>query len=596
MWYSAQVKYWRLGWWGVGGLALLALVASVWAVLDWADGVARSETDLTAQANASGDAGLLASELQKFRLLPLVLVEYPDVRGVLAGGGAPVARRLNERLELFARRTDAAAIYVIASDGTTVAASNWQLPTSFVGQDYGFRPYFRQSLARGAAEMFALGTISGRPGLFIARRVETGGRTLGVIVVKVEFDALEAGWARQPGVSFVTDGHGVVTITSRPDWRFRAIAPLSAATRAQIRATAQFGDLPLTPLPLIRQPNAVRIDGSDARFRIAHTSVPLAGAQLWRLEPLEPEEARATANARTILLGAAALVALAIASWWRVRVRRRALEEAREALEAEVEARTADLSAANAGLLRESQERRAADRRFRKAREELAHANRLGSIGQITAGVTHEINQPVAAIRTFAENAGLFLERGKGDQARANLHQIVGLTERIGRITGELRTFARRGTPAQGTVVITDVIDGALLLIGDRIAGAGIELVRAGDSNGVAVVADRIRLEQVLINLLQNAVEALDAIGGAQIRLVAEARDDDVVIEVIDNGPGIAPEVVETLFTPFTTGKPDGLGLGLGIARDIVREFGGTLTTIASPLGGAGFRVTLRRA
>lgn len=175
--------------------------------------------------------------------------------------------------------------------------------------------------------------------------------------------------------------------------------------------------------------------------------MPLAGARLTYLQPLEPAEASAAANARVAVLSLLIAAAVALAWLWRARVRRRALEEARSSLEGEVAARTADLRHANTRLIAESAEREAADPRFRAAREELAQANRLGSIGQITAGVAHEINQPVAAIRAFAENAGKFLDRTEPDRARTNLSHIVDLTDRIGRITGELRTFARRGPP-----------------------------------------------------------------------------------------------------------------------------------------------------
>ena len=400
----------RIAFAAAAGLLLFLAVAVL--ATRWATAHAAANADLAAAQMARTHAGLLASELQKFRLLPIVLTEYPDVRSVLEQADPATAERLNGKLELLADRTDAAAIYVIDRDGRTLAASNWRLPASFVGQNYGFRPYFREALASGAAEMFALGTVSGRPGLFIARRISAGGAPLGVIVVKVEFDGLEAQWARQDGPTFVTDEHGVVIITSRPDWRFRAVRPLDQATRAAARRTLQFGDLPLAPLGL-RTDEDTTIEGGAAgpvRYRMAALAVPMRGASLHFLEPLAPAEANANASARLAMLIAAVLIAATLAWLLRARERRRMQVEARHALEAEVAVRTAELRDANARLTEESQERARADARFRAAREELAQANRLGSIGQITAGVAHEINQPVAAIRAFAENAGKFLE------------------------------------------------------------------------------------------------------------------------------------------------------------------------------------------
>jgi two-component system C4-dicarboxylate transport sensor histidine kinase DctB len=567
----------RLIWAALLALLLLAMIAV--AAFGWAAGHARVASDAAAEQQARSASRRLAGELQKFRLLPLVLTEYPDVRTVLGSGDAAAARRMNDKLELLADRTDAAVIYLIARDGRTIAASNWRRPQSFVGQNYGFRPYFRDAMAKGSAELFALGTVSGRPGLFIARRVEEGGRALGVIVVKVEFGGLEAEWGRQPLATFVTDDHGVVIITSRPDWRFRTLAPIDERTRAAIRAVLQFGDLPLTPLPLVKD-GATWANG-DARYREAAVPVPMAGARLHAFQPLAPAEASANATARTAILIAFILLAALLTWVFRAREKQRLQAEARHMLEIEVAARTADLVEAN--------------RRFRAAREELSQASRLGTIGQITAGVAHEINQPVAAIRGFAENAGTFLDRGDPGKARDNIGTIVALTERIAAIIAELRSFALRSTPALGPVEIARVIDGALLLVGDRIREHGVTVERVGEAPGMRCIADRVRLEQILVNLLQNALDALTGRPDPRIRI--ETREEgDIAITVADNGPGIAPDVADNLFTPFVTGKADGLGLGLGIARDIAREFGGALDSVASPLGGAAFRLEVRRA
>jgi two-component system C4-dicarboxylate transport sensor histidine kinase DctB len=576
--------------------SILALGLFWFAVSRWASERALANAELGASQMARTQVGLLASELQKFRLLPLVLTEYPDVRMVLEDAGPAVVARLNGKLELLSSRTDAAAIYLIDRNGRTVAASNWRLPTSFVGQVYGFRPYFQDALRNGAAELFALGTVSGRPGLFIARRVESEGRILGVVVVKVEFDRLEAAWARQPGPTFVTDRHGVIIITSRPEWRFRSTRPLGPAEIAQIRRARQFGTLPLPPLGLAADGAVLReSSGRDAaRFLPADVQTGPDGGTLHYLRPLAADEAGAAATTRAAILAALVLVVLGLALLYRTREKRQLQDEARRALESEVALRTAELRETNERLTEQSRERESADRRYRSAREELAQANRLGSIGQITAGVAHEINQPVAAIRTFAENAGTFLDQGKSERARSNLGLIVELTARIGAITAELRGFARRGAPAIDAVEIAPVVDGALLLIGDRVRAIGAMVEREGEQAGIRVVADRIRLEQVVINILQNALDALEGRTNPLIR-ISVAYADRVSVEIDDNGPGIPAAIADQLFTPFVTGKPDGLGLGLGIARDIAREFGGDLDLAPSALGGTAFRIVLRR-
>lgn len=569
-------------------LLVAAAVMLVIASERWANSQAAHETDQAAEQTARAHAGLLASELQKFRLLPQVLSEYPDVAAVL-GGSAPAAEaRLNETLELLANRTDAAVIYVIGLDGRTVAASNWRLPTSFIGQNYGFRPYFRDAMRSGNSELFALGTVSGRPGLYLARRVEQGRRAIGAIVVKVEFDSLESSLGRAGGATFVTDPRGVVLVTSVPGWRFRSTHALDAATLADAQRTLQFGPTPPAPLPFTLEDREVDI-GRD-RYRAASLPVALEGAQLIHLEPLAPALATAKTRARLWGLGLLLVAVVGAAALIRDADRRRLQREAREALEAEVARRTAELSDANARLLVESAEREEADQRYRLAREELAQANRLGSLGQITAGVAHEINQPVAAIRTFAENATTFLEREATDKVRGNLAQIVSLTARIGAITAELRGFARRKTPAKGSTAIGAAIDGAMLLMGDRARGS-VQIDIAKDVRSARVVGDRVRVEQVLINLLQNALDA-----ARHVVVTAHAEEETIALTVSDDGPGVDPELADKLFTPFVSGKPQGLGLGLAIARDIAREFGGELTLAKSALDGASFQWTLKRA
>lgn len=575
---------------------LLASAAAVWSGAYWAVRQARIETDVAAADQADKRARQLAGALQKFRLLPLVLSEYPDVHAVLEGSRADAVERLNGKLELLAERTDAAAIYVIAPDGRTLAANNWREPGSFVGQNFSYRPYFRNALAHGEAELFAVGSVTGRPGFFIARRIDEGARTLGVIVVKIDFADLEAQWRGAAGHTLVVDPRGVVIITDHDPWRFRTTRPLSPEDHEGIRSALQFASLPLSLLALDREDNGdLNIQGGDGRYRVAETAAAIEQASLLHFAPLEPARKRAAWQARLVVFAFLTAAGLAFALFWRVHMGRLAQIGARQALEKEVSARTAELSDANKRLREESQRRIGADRRWRAASEELTQANRLGLIGQVTAGVAHEINQPMAAIRAFAENAGRYLDRQQPERARDSLGSIVDMTDRIARITTELRSFAQRRTPLVQEAALGEAIDGALLLIGDRIRAAGVRLDRSPLAEDPKVIADKMRLEQILINLMQNALDALKDTPNPCIAITVDAGNS-IVVTIADNGPGLSPEIAGSLFTPFVTSKADGLGLGLGIARDIAREFGGSLTVAETPLGGAAFRICLRRA
>ncbi|GAA0662514.1 ATP-binding protein [Sphingomonas insulae] len=580
-------------------LGLGCLAAAATAVGGrWSDSRADAVADRAAASLARTHLGLLTSELQKFRLLPLVLTEYPDVSAALRNDDPDAAARLNRALELLAARTDAAAIYAIAANGRSVAASNWRFPTTFVGQDYGFRPYFRNAMRHGGAELFALGTVSGRPGLYLARRIDDGSRALGVIVVKVEFDRLESIWARAPGATIVTDQRGVILITSVPQWRFKPTRRLDEHALADVRRTRQYRLTGASSAPVtIDGRNATLATGMDPpSFRVAAIGAPIAEGRLIHFTPLAP--ALAAARSVALIWAMAALIVAGIIGGLAIRMaeRRRFAREARERLEGEVVRRTAELRDANARLIVESQEREEADRRYRSAREELAQANRLGSLGQITAGVAHEINQPLATIRMFAESGTTLIDRNALDAARQNLQSIVGLTERIGTITGELRAFARRRVRVSGRTSLGSVIDGTLLLIGERARGI-VDARLTDEQRGWHVAADRIRVEQVLVNLVQNALDAVAAQADPTVVIAVEAAGSDRIrLSVADNGPGIDPALDDSLFTPFATAKADGLGLGLAIARDIVRELGGDLILVPDRARGAEFTLSLGRA
>lgn len=590
----------RLPRWLLAGLAgaalLLALDAAArLSAARWALGEVRSG----AEAAAAFRAAMLRSEIEKQRTLPVILAQDPDVRTALAGPDPARIAALNAKLEALAAATRAGVIYVIDTQGLAIAASNYRLPISFVGSDYAFRPYFARSMAEGGFEHFALGTVSHKPGLYIASRIDGPGGALGVVVAKAEFDDVEADWRRAADPTFVTDPRDIVLVTSVADWRFRATTPIPAEQREAIRASLQFGDAPLDLLPLRAEAGLVTWPQApgDRSFVEASAPVPTTSWTLHVLEPFSGTLRLAALAARLIAL----LVGLAVIGVVTViLIRRRRLGEERRQqadmrreLEARVGERTAALSEANDRLLAEMEERRRAEAAARSAQDDLAQAGKLALLGQIAASVAHEVNQPVAAIRTFADTGGLLLERGEAGAARENFATIAGLTERIGAITSEMRAFARKSPTVIGPVPLRPAIEGALILVGHRLRQDAIALELDLPAEELTVQAERWRLEQVLVNLLQNAVEALAGRADARIRIDARAEAANVMLRVADNGPGLAPTVLANLFLPFTTTKPDGLGLGLVISHDIVAEFGGTLT--AENDGGAVFTLTLPR-
>lgn len=587
--------------WRLFAVAVVAAAAmSVWISGWFAERDAAASLDRQAAATAALQNAVLLSELERQQATPSILARDPDLLSLLADRSAARAALVNRKFETLAREVRSAAIYLLDERGRTLAASNWREPTSFVGSDYSFRPYYAESMRTGRAAFFALGTVSGRPGLYLARRIDRDGRAIGVIVTKVEFDALEAQWRTAGDPTYVTDADGVVLITTTPAWRFRSTRPLSEAQRREI-ATEQTAGATLIDLPF--RPSSeglVTISNEVPSGSYAHATASAPDLD-WTLHVLAPADAtltRAKGAARGLAL--LSVLLLAAAAGWLLRRRHRAAEravaaeQARADLERQIDLRTHELKDANQRLRREADERRRLDRARQALQDDLIQATKLATLGQIAAGVAHEINQPLAAIRTHADSAGIHLERGDAPSTAKALDRIGDLTERAGRITDELRAFSRKTESAIAPVDLDAALDGALLLLGPRLRERGVEIEKTGRS-GLKVEAERVRLEQVLINLIQNATEALESIPAPRIACAVSTEAESVIVRVTDNGPGVSRAIRKRLFTPFATDKPAGTGLGLVISRDIVSGFGGELVHEPSDAG-ATFRITLRRS
>lgn len=537
----------------------------------------RFETQLGADVRLR--QSLLASEVARYRLLPRALAEDRDVLAALeAPGSAETAMRLNRKLEQLAKDVRAPVIYVIGADGRAIGASNWRSADSFVGRDYRFRPYFRDAQRMGQAEQFALGSVSRKPGLYLSTRAALPG----VIVVKLEFDAIEAQWRQAQGITFVTDRNGVILVSSRAAWRFAATRALSAEVR---QTEEEISGVNAIARPPFTREAGDRIvpRGSRQSYLLATTTSDPSGWQVHLALPLGPSVDLAVRSAQ-IVAGLAALLLVAILVFLIERARQRELRTAQ--LEAAVADRTAELR-------NEMSERAAAEQRAAHLREGLRQANRLATLGQVTASVAHETAQPVAAIRNYAANSAVLLDRGDAAAVRDNLAAISRLADRIGSVTSHLRGFARKGSGGVDAVSLDEVLDGATLILREQLARIALSIAR--DDHGLLVRGEKVRLEQVVVNLLQNALEAMQATQQPKIAITIMSEPERVVITVADNGPGVDPSIAPALFTPFATSRATGLGLGLVIAKDIVEEFGGQLSLKPGETG-ACFEIRLVRS
>ncbi len=532
--------------------------------------------------------------LSRYEVLPRILGDLPALRAALHGAEEPAVRdSANRLLKKLHRQTGADVIYLMDLEGTTLASSNWDDPDSFVGRNFAFRPYFRQAMeGQGRlGRFFGLGNTSGKRGYYFGAAVYDDEKAIGVLVVKVDLDHTETLWGNTPERLLVTDNFGVVILTSQPEWRFRATRGLEEDEREQIRF-----DQPYTTL----NPRHLTLDIDSWLIQ----SRELKEID-WTVRILAPVSLVERPVRTVVAIGAATLLALLLWLGLLMQRRRHFIERlaldtrARQQLEQRVQERTRDLEALNRRLKVEVLEREQAQQELVRAQDELLQAGKLSALGTMSASISHELNQPLGAIRSYADNAGVLLDQQRNEEARDNLKLISELTARMASIIAHLRAFARRDRHAPERVALQPALDDALALLAKRRQALGVELIRDLPEATLWVQAGETRLRQILSNLLANALDALkERPPERRIWLRAERNEDGVLLTLRDNGPGFSTEALQRAREPFFTTKTStqGLGLGLAICDTLARALDGELTLANHPEGGAQLCLYLRSA
>lgn len=601
-------------------LVPLGLVLAMWQAALLARDQALQGLRQDAENELRLSAASLVGHLSRHDYLPDLLASREMVRRFLASPESQDPMPLNRLLDRFRATAGVSDIYLIDRHGDTLAASNWHRADTFVGQNYAFRSYFQDAIAGRAGRFYGLGVQSRERGYYFSAPVwlndtEPDATPDGVMVVKVLLDTLEASWAEQDAELLVTDKDDIIFMASRPALRMRALQPLSGEEREALRDSRRYADESLAPAGI----EITETPGEQSQ-RVGFRQGPLAEGDYlglsrlmsefeWEMHILKSLAPVSQTQWLAALLAGGLYGVVALAGgigWQRLRLRRereqfadrerRTLARARDELELNVQRRTHDLVETNRRLSGEIEERRRAEERLRQTRDELIQAAKLAVLGQLAAGINHELNQPLAAIRAYAENATEFLARRRTEAASGNLTQIIELTDRMAEISAQLRQFSRKSGDMPTSVSVPACIEYALRLFQSRLRDAGVAVER--DWSGEAWVrADLVRLEQVLVNLIGNALQAMAHVDAPRLTLSIEQDGNEVNIRVIDNGPGIAEADLGRIFEPFYTTKSpgSGLGLGLSISARIIDDLGGRLSVDHAPDGGARFIVTLPR-
>lgn len=531
----------------------------------------------------------LLGTLRRYEELPQILGGLPVLRQALQQPGDPLLQKIaNEALADIRRRTGADVIYLLQPDGTTQVASNWAQADSFVHRNFAFRPYYREAMQGRLARFFGLGTTSIKRGYYFASAVKEGSRIIGVLVVKVDLEHIERLWGNSPEQLLVIDNYGVVILSSREDWRFHASRPLSAAERDEIHANI--------PYP-VQDPKPLRLQQSA--WLSQSRTLPETG---WTVSIYAPRTLIERPVRSVLLIGGATLLALLLLLTLLTLSRRHYLDrialeaEAKRQLEERVLERTRELENANAQLQQEVHEREQAQRELMRAQDEVVQAGKLTALGTMSASISHELNQPLAAIRSYADNARVLLDHQRTEDARGNLEQISGLTTRMASIIAHLKAYARGARRAPENVQLQPAIEDALSMLASRRRAMNVELLRDVPDAPLWVQAGETRLRQILGNLLTNALDALaEKAPPRRLWVIASQDQHGVILTLRDNGPGFSEDALahahEPFFTTKTTAK--GLGLGLAICDNLLRALGGRLEMGNHLEGGAVVRLHL---
>ena len=556
-------------------LAAIALAAGVAAWAAWGFAHERTLRSLSgaAAAKLTFTTETLAGDFGRYKLLAKALSQTAAVRRrtlIDVPGGSDEAAELLDRMTGI---SGAAEIRFLT--GATAASA---AEKNAIGRAYQGIMGLAFDQAGGGAFLFAA-------------PVWRDSQVAGAILVSQFAAELEFSWRALPETVFFTGEGGTIRLASAPALRGRTLHSDAA------------------PLP---DPGAFsrdgrtfwRLDGPEwARLGVNYSEAMLVTrpAPAIDLNAFLLVDAAPAREAAWLAAAAAAAIVLALGLIVMIVLQRRAALAARLALEeranAELELKVADRTVE---LTAEIDERRAVTRRLRDAQEDLVQAGKLAALGRMAAGIAHEINQPLAAIRNFAENAVVLSERGRDEEARANLGQIADLTDRAARIIRNLRAFARNEAAETAPVSVADAVEGALTILSPRIREANAQVDWTNPPAPVHVTGGLVRLQQVVINLVANALDAQAGADEPCVEITLDQSAATVSIAIRDHGPGLSPEAQEKLFEPFYSGggagKEAGLGLGLSISYGIIRSFGGDLKGGNHPEGGALFTVRLRRA
>lgn len=591
-----------------GAIGAVVVTLTFWVAFELTLSAAVRDAGDQAQRRLALFDRTLEAIIERYHYLPVAIGQSRESRAALENpDDAAAVEAANGYLSKLNETAGAGEIFLMRNNGSVVAASNWWTLTSLVGTDYSFRPYFAEAMRRGRAEYYAFGISTSVPGYFLSQRVDGPDGPLGVAVTKINLGEIEATWWRSGELIGIVDVNDVVILSTRPDWRYRPLQTVPRSRIASISSQQRYGENGIDNAGIItdrwfsRGAEFALLAGSDPEtsgyFVLRELRLPKLGWRLLSFTPLAPLYGGAFTMASAAALACAALLLIIVLYEQRRRLVAQRLAD-HERLEQRVAERTEDLHAMNEQLRAEIADRVRAERAEREAQHGLVQAAKMASLGQALAGVAHEVSQPVAALTTHLASARLIEQRRGGGELGPIIAAMDKVAERLSTLTGHLKTFARKETRVAMEADVATAIANALDLTDHRLrqVGVDVEYRRPRPSPGVA--ANPVHLEQVLINLMANAADAMEDTPMRVLSIGVETEDGQVRIAIADTGAGMSDADKANLFDPFFTTKPagKGLGLGLSISYGLVRDSGGSIAVRSAPGKGSTFTISLPAA
>ncbi len=540
----------------------------------------------------------ISSKLDKYAHLPQLIAKDTELINALRSPNNSAQIDItNRHLEQVNQTIQSSDVYLLDPQGVTISASNWNLERSFIGNSYAWRPYFYKAIEGTTSQYFALGSSSKQRGYYFAYPVIHAADVLGVVVVKMDLSTIEGNWKDNNNVFVATDENQVIFMSNKPSWLFKSLTTLSEQTRQSILNSRQYLDQPIRSLNLkgeldVKQSELIHPNLFTMESDYLVSSLPMSNHPLTiRVLSSKMVLLWPVLSYAIVLTLIFIILYLALLLNFQRQLKKRQFEqlqyEAKQKAEYLVMERTAELHA-------EIYEKEKAEEALRETQDELIQAAKLAVLGQMSASISHELNNPLAAIKSFSENGRRFIEKHKYKRADENLSRISNLTDRMAKISQQLRTFARKSDDTDRALqAIEPIVESAHELLVAPLKSHQVNFRIDMSQNLPKPVVNAIQLEQVLINLVTNAIQAFDTQKERLVVLSLKASDNRLIIHIDDNGPGIELNKQQELFKPFVTTKKNGVGLGLSISLQIIEAMNGSLEVTHSPLGGARFVIAL---